>query len=50
MKRITRTLTAATMAGAVAFAAVPAAQAQTSSPEEVIQETLPQAIQFADGT
>ena len=52
MKRITRTLTAATMAGAVAFAAVPAAQAQTlsSSPERVIQETLPQAILFADGT
>lgn len=50
MKRITRTLTAATMAGAVAFAAVPAAQAQTPSPEKVVQETLPQAIQFADGT
>lgn len=51
MKRITRTLTAATMAGAVAFAAVPAAQAQqTSTPEEVIQQSLPQAILFADGT
>lgn len=54
MKRITRTLTAATMAGAVAFAAVPAAQAQTPStspsPEQVIQEALPQAILFADGT
>lgn len=52
MKCITRTLTAATMAGAVAFAAVPAAQAQTPtpSPEEVIQEVLPQAILFNDGT
>lgn len=54
MKRITRTLTAATMAGAVALAAVPAAQAQTPStspsPEQVIREALPQAILFADGT
>lgn len=51
MKRITRTLAAASMAGAVAIAAVPTAQAQqTSTSTQVVNENLPQAILFADGT
>mgnify|MGYP006964484988 FL=1 len=51
MKRITRTLTAATMAGAVAFAAVPAAQAQTLNNEELarVLGEVPQVLKNAEG-
>lgn len=51
MKRITRTLTAATMAGAVAFAAVPAVQAQTLNNEELarVLGEVPQVLKNAEG-
>lgn len=51
MKRITRTLTAATMAGAVAFAAVPAAQAQTLDNEELarVLGEVPEILKNAEG-
>ena len=51
MKRITRTLTAATMAGAVAFAAVPAAQAQTLDNEEIarVLGEVPEILKNTEG-
>ena len=51
MKRITRTLTAATMAGAVAFAAVPAVQAQTLDNEEIarVLGEVPEILKNTEG-